>query len=104
VYNMSIRRKGLFQIKGEEEKVADRESMIVSDRAPNNSRETNVTTDINEMREIIRDLGGDPSFLDKLETRLNEINSEIKNYRKKISELERKRNKLLAFRKRLLGY
>ncbi|HDJ89219.1 MAG TPA: hypothetical protein ENG40_00805 [Thermoprotei archaeon] len=101
---MSIRRKGLFQIKGEEEKVADRESMIVSDRAPNNSRETNVTTDINEMREIIRDLGGDPSFLDKLETRLNEINSEIKNYRKKISELERKRNKLLAFRKRLLGY
>jgi|GEM_PF-3515824 len=101
---MSIRRKGLFQIKGEEEKVDDRKSMIVSDRAPNISRETNVTTDINEMREIIRDLGGDPSFLDKLETRLNEINSEIKNYRKKISELERKRNKLLAFRKRLLGY
>jgi len=92
---MSIRRKGLFLGKSEDESAGKIETI--------SSNSNSVILTIDDLKNIIKLLGGDPGFLDNLEETLSRIENEIRDYQQKIEELRRKRRLLLNFRKRLTG-
>ena len=92
---MSIRRKGLFLGKSEDESGGKIETI--------SSNSNSVILTIDDLKNIIKLLGGDPGFLDNLEETLSRIENEIRDYQQKIEELQRKRRLLLNFRKRLTG-
>ncbi|RLE61109.1 MAG: hypothetical protein DRJ32_01855 [Thermoprotei archaeon] len=58
---------------------------------------------VDRIKELIRGLGGDPSFIDKLEERIKQIDMEISELETRISQLRIQRNELIELRKRLLG-
>lgn len=97
VYDMSIIRKksGLFKLNenGFENKVEDRN--IVVDE---------FVVDVNEVKQLISELGGDPSFIDKMNNEIESIDNQIKDLQIKMENLRKKKEKLLLLRKRLLGY
>ncbi|OYT32074.1 MAG: hypothetical protein DRJ32_01495 [Thermoprotei archaeon] len=76
-----------------------RNSKVVLDKA----EEIESELSLEEIKELIRRLGGDPSFIDKLETEIEKINNEISELERKIQSLKITRNKLLKLRKRLIG-
>jgi len=92
---MSIRRKGLFLGKSGNESAGKIETI--------SSNSNSVILTIDDLKNIIKLLGGDPGFLDNLEETLSRIENEIRDYQQKIEELQRKRRLLLNFRKRLTG-
>jgi len=92
---MSIRRKGLFLGKSEDESGGKIETI--------SSNSNSVILTIDDLKNIIKLLGGDPGFLDNLEETLSRIENEIRDHQQKIEELQRKRTLLLNFRKRLTG-
>jgi len=92
---MSIRRKGLFLGKSEDESGGKIETI--------SSNSNNDILTIDDLKKIIKLLGGDPGFLDNLEEMLTRIDNEIRDHQQKIEELQRKRTLLLNFRKRLTG-
>ena len=93
---MSIRRKGLF-LGGKSEDESGGKIETIS------SNSNNDILTIDDLKKIIKLLGGDPGFLDNLEEMLTRIDNEIRDHQQKIEELQRKRTLLLNFRKRLTG-
>ena len=93
---MSIHRKGLFLGKSEDESGGKIETI-----SSNSNKDVILTID--DLKNIIKLLGGDPGFLDNLEEMLAKIDNEIRAHQQKIEELQRKRALLLNFRKRLTG-
>ena len=93
---MSIRRKGLFLGKSEDESGGKIETI-------SSNSNNDVILTIDDLKNIIKLLGGDPGFLDNLEEMLTRIDNEIRDHQQKIEELQRKRALLLNFRKRLTG-
>ena len=93
---MSIRRKGLFLGKSEDESGGKIETI-------SSNSNNDVILTIDDLKNIIKLLGGDPGFLDNLEEMLTRIDNEIRDHQQKIEELQRKRTLLLNFRKRLTG-
>lgn len=93
---MSIRRKGLFLGKSEDESGGKIETI-------SSNSNNDVILTIDDLKNIIKLLGGDPGFLDNLEEMLTKIDNEIRAHQQKIEELQRKRALLLNFRRRLTG-
>ena len=87
---MSMKRIGGFQFK------LPKEVEVKEVKPPH-------TLTVDQIKELIRQLGGDPSFIDRLDSRINEIDQKIAKLEAEIEKLRAERISLIELRKRILG-
>ncbi|RLE63055.1 MAG: hypothetical protein DRJ38_08485 [Thermoprotei archaeon] len=103
---MAIRRKGLG-IKVEEELESDNKPVQPqTDFKPMVEKPVVIPSQpkmsVEEFKNIVRSLGGDTEWIDKIDSRLSQLESEIKELQNRINKLRAEKERLLAL-KQVLG-